>query len=157
VRRISDLELEGSVRWAPEVRWDSPELSGHLDTADACLLPHDYGIQLNNRALAAACVHGVPVIAVGGQPREPALLHEENILLCPPDCPRALAAALRSLMESGALRGRIAEGASALAREHYDWSRAIDRIEDALRVARSTASLSDSHQTPRPQSRVQLS
>ena len=96
----------------------------HLAAADACILPHDYGVQLNHRGFAAAAVQGLPTIAVRGRIPEALLRDGEHLLLCPPGKPEALAEAVSALMGSIELRERLGRGAQNLARACYLWDSA---------------------------------
>ena len=68
--------------------------------------------------------------------RKTFFLHEENIFLCPPRDPEALAAAIQTLMDREELRGRLASGALKLANEWLPWDRAVERTLAALNPRR---------------------
>jgi glycosyltransferase involved in cell wall biosynthesis len=94
----------------------------HYDRAAVVVCPshrEGYGV-----AAREAMAHGRPVIAsaVGG------LLDaiEDGVtgVLVPPRDPRALRAAIETLLADGDLRGRLGTGARAAARERFSWSAA---------------------------------
>jgi glycosyltransferase involved in cell wall biosynthesis len=77
-------------------------------------------------ALLEAMAAGLPCIAtsVGGIPR---LLANEQGLVVPPRDPRALAAAMSSLVRMPDVRKRISENALASVREHYSFEAVADQ------------------------------
>ncbi len=81
---------------------------------------------------------GMAVVATtaGGTPE--AVVHEETGLLVPPRDPEAMAAALRRLASDAALRRRLGATAARVARERFDFSGYVDRLEQCYaRSARS--------------------
>ncbi len=100
------------------------------------MLPFDYGVTLNNSTLAAAATHDLPVIGTelpAGE--DEGLRHRQNIFLCPPHDAQALAAAIRMVIESPALRHTLRLGASALARDWHGWDRTTGRLRSLLEEA----------------------
>jgi glycosyltransferase involved in cell wall biosynthesis len=104
------------VRFLGE-RHDVPAL---LAAADAVVLAsHWEGSPLTvMEAMAAA--RPVVATAVGGVPE--LLHHRRTGLLVPPRSPRALAAAMRQLLDDPALRQRLGNAAAHVARERFDAS-----------------------------------
>ncbi len=128
VRYARERGLENRVTWAGTYRWRSDDVSPWLRAADACVLPHDYGIQLNNRALAAVSAHGLPTAAIRGKIREDALRDRENLLLGPPHAPESLAQMLRCLMDSPELRRTLSGGILQLSADWFDWDKTTDKL-----------------------------
>lgn len=99
---------------------DGKRLATELSACDAVVLP--YELRRPTRALASASAAlldalstGTPVIASRVRALEEFIIDGDNGLLVPPDDPNALAEALRTLRDDGALRGRLREGARATA------------------------------------------
>ena len=105
----------------------------YLYSADACVLPFNDGVTLNRSTLGAAASHGLPIVTTKGMFLESPFIHQQNMLLCPPQDPRALALAIDSLMNSSALCQRLHRGALALAHEWYSWDKAVERTIEALK------------------------
>ena len=121
VRQLPEkLGIAERVTWTGHFDWDSDVGSRYLHAGDACVLPFDYGVTLNNSSLAAATTHGLPVVstelAVG---RDEALEHGRNIYLCRPKRPEMLADAIQLISEDAALRERLRRGSLGLARDWY--------------------------------------
>ena len=123
-----ELGLEDKVVFTGSFPWDSPQASNYLYAADACVLPFDEGVHLNNSSFAAAVTHGLPVITTQGSTLERPFLNRENVLLCSPSSPEALAAAIGNLMDDGVLRQRLHRGSLKLASEWFSWKNATRRI-----------------------------
>jgi glycosyltransferase involved in cell wall biosynthesis len=122
-----DLGIGDKVRWAGSYAWDSADGSFMLRAADAFVMSIDIGVALNNSSVGAAAAHGIPLVATRGKITEPAFRDRENVLLCPPKDPAAMAAAVMTVMDDDDLRCRLAGGARALADEWFSWKRAVDR------------------------------
>ena len=127
-----ELGIEDRVIWFGEYAWDSDEASVCLRAADACVLPLDYGIQLNNSSFAAAISHGLPVITTCGVALEEPFVNEDNVLLCSPKDPAALARAIEHLMDNPELMERVKKGAQRLADKWFSWENAVDHTIMAL-------------------------
>jgi glycosyltransferase involved in cell wall biosynthesis len=126
------LRIENDVVWTGPWDWDSDVSSLYLHAADVCVLPFDGGVRMNNSTFAAAAAHGLPIISTRGSTLERFFLHEENVFLCPPRDPEALAAAIQTVMDRADLRACLASGASKLADEWFSWDRAAERTLTAL-------------------------
>jgi polysaccharide biosynthesis protein PslF len=129
---VKTLGVANKVIWTGEYAWDSDDGSVYLHAADACVLPFNDGVTLNRSSLAAAASHGLPIITTKGVFLESPFIHQQNMLLCPPQDPRALALAIDSLISSFALRQRLHRGALALAHEWFSWDKAVERTIEAL-------------------------
>ena len=130
------LGIADKVTWTGHFNWDSDEGSQYLHAGDACVLPFDYGVTLNNSSLAAASTHGVPVIStklpVG---RDEALEHGQNIYLCRPRDPEMLAEAIQMISDSADIRERLRVGILALARDWHRWETTTARVVEVLESA----------------------
>lgn len=126
------LGIEDRVRWTGAYAWDGTEGSTLLRAADAFVIPIDTGVALNNSSLGAAASHGLPLIGTRPERLELAFRDRENILLCPPGDPQALAEAIETVIDDETLRRRLAQGASELADRWYSWDTAVERTIAAL-------------------------
>ena len=127
------LGIADKVIWTGEYASDSDEASMYLYSADACVFPFNDGVTLNRSSLGAAAAHGLPIVTTEGMSVESPFIHQENMLLCPPQDPRALALALDALISNPALRQRLHMGALALAHEWFSWDKAVERTVEALK------------------------
>ena len=126
------LGVGNDVIWTGQCDWDSDEASLYLHAADVCVLPFDDGISMNNSTFAAAALHGRPIIATRGSMLERIFLDGENVFLCAPRNPEALAGAINTLMERAELRERLGLGALKLSEEWFCWDKAIERTMGTL-------------------------
>jgi glycosyltransferase involved in cell wall biosynthesis len=130
---IKTLGVADKVIWTGEYAWDSDDGSVYLHAADVCVLPFNDGVTLNRSSLAAAASHGLPIVTTQGTFLESPFIHQQNMLLCPPQDPRSLALAIDSLISSYALRQRLHMGALELAHEWFSWEKAVERTIEALK------------------------
>jgi len=121
-----DLRIDDKVTWAGEYKWDEYEASVYLHAADACVLPFDDGVQLNNSSFSSVAAHALPIITTQGEMLEAPFVDRENVFLCPPRNPRAVADAITLLMDNPDLCRRLRTGARNLAQEWFSWEKAID-------------------------------
>jgi glycosyltransferase involved in cell wall biosynthesis len=128
------LGIDDKVIWTGGYAWDSDEASVYLRAADACILPFDKGIQLNNSSFAAAAAHGLPIITTQGATIESPFIPAKNVLLLPPQTPEALATAITTLLDSPALRQRLGQGALQLSQEWFSWKKTVERTITTLSV-----------------------
>lgn len=126
------LGIQEDVTWTGYIEWNSADASRYFYAADACVLPFDYGVSMNNSTFAAAAAHALPIISTHGPILEAPFVQGDNVLLCPPVDPGALAAAIESLIDEPALRSRLAAGALAMRAEWFSWDRATERTMAAL-------------------------
>lgn len=129
----STLGLEGKIVWTGLLAWDDDRASLALSASDVCVLPFDLGISLNNSTFGAAAAHHLPVITTRGAVVEDVFRHGENVVLCPPKDPEALAGAMLALQQDPDLRGRLARGIETMAAEWFSWDRAAERILGLMR------------------------
>jgi glycosyltransferase involved in cell wall biosynthesis len=126
-RLSSELGIEKQVMWTGTFSAETDEASTYLRAADLCVLPFDTGVKLNNSSFSSAAAHGLPIVTTFDDALEPQFIDRENVCLCPPRSPDALARCIETLVEDDALRSRLATGSLRLAKEWYDWESALDR------------------------------
>jgi glycosyltransferase involved in cell wall biosynthesis len=143
VKSLPDvLGIADKVIWTGGFSWDSEAGSLFLHAGDACVLPLDWGITLNNSSLAAASTHGLPVIGTElHQGRDEMLVHGQNVYLVQPRDPAMLAEAMELITECASLRERLRDGIRKLAEKWHRWGPMIDRLIAVLQSARSAASI----------------
>jgi glycosyltransferase involved in cell wall biosynthesis len=120
------------VIWTGPYDWDSQQASVYLRAADACVFPFADGVTLNRSSVAAAAAHGIPIVTTRGPIFEAPFLDFVNMLVCPPNDPQAMAAAIDSLIKRPDLRLRLRAGALQLAEQWFSWDKAIERMIEAL-------------------------
>lgn len=136
VERLSQqLNIDDKITWTGAFNPASEEASMYLYAADVCALPFVVGAQMNNSSLASVAVHGIPIITTKGQRIDSPFKDQENVLLCPPNNPDALASAIDSLITAPELRERLGRGAIELAQEWFSWERALDKTMQLLERA----------------------
>jgi glycosyltransferase involved in cell wall biosynthesis len=124
---IAAMGLEGRVRLHGEV--PAPVLQAMYCQADAFVLPsafEGYGM-----ALAEALAHGLPVVSTTAG-AIPGTVPGSAGLLVPPGDAGALRTALAALLDSPALRSRLAAGARAARAALPSWPQAQARFASAL-------------------------
>lgn len=126
------LAIDDRVNWVGSVAGDGVEVSKYFFAADACVLPFDSGVHLNNSSFSVAVAHGLPIISTRASVVDPAFVDGENVLLCPPKNPAAMADAIGRLMDDAELRDRLAAGARRLAREWFSWERVVEKTLAAI-------------------------
>jgi glycosyltransferase involved in cell wall biosynthesis len=122
-----ELGLNGRVAWTGDFSYDTDAASILLRGADACVLPFDTGVKLNNSSFSSAAAHGLPIITTRDDLLEKQFVHGDNVYLCAPRSPDDLSTAIRALIDDGALRERLAAGSERLAQEWYAWPTAVNR------------------------------
>jgi glycosyltransferase involved in cell wall biosynthesis len=127
------LGIFDRVRWIGE-RDDVPRLLAAADLyCQPNLEPEPFGV-----AFVEALAAGLPVVTVGrGGACE--IVDDSCGVLVPPRDPRALAAALKQLLEDDGRRARLAAAAPARARRLCDPATALRRITDLLAAMTPTA------------------
>jgi glycosyltransferase involved in cell wall biosynthesis len=131
----ADLDLEKRIVWAGHCPSTEPEGGRYLRACDACVLPFDKGVHLNNSSFAAVAAHGLPIVTTAGPDIESPFVDGRNVLLCPTKDVTALTQAMGRLVEEPELRHRLAAGADALTREWFDWDRVVERIQATFGAA----------------------
>ena len=126
------LAIDEKVVWTGDFPWDSLRGSEYLRAADLCVLPFDKGVSSHNSSLAAAMVHGLPVITTRGETLEDVFVDGENVVLCPPKSPEETAKAIETAMDSAELRQKLSTGSLNLAQKRFSWTLAVDQTVAAL-------------------------
>lgn len=123
---IEELGLTSRVTWTDYM--PAAEVSANLLASDICVLPYRDGASYRRGSFMAALAHGLPIVTTrGGKEDEPEgglppMRDGENVMLVPPDDPRALAAAIRRVAATPGLRSELSEGAKKLAAS-FTWDR----------------------------------
>lgn len=110
-----------------------PEVSAALLAADVCALPYRSGVNFRRGTLHAALAHGCAIVTTAPQIETPQLRHGENVILVPPQNPRALAAAIRDLWRQPKARQALGAQAAALAQE-FSWERIAAHTAEFFRT-----------------------
>jgi glycosyltransferase involved in cell wall biosynthesis len=121
------LGIEDLVIWTGYCGNDTDDISVYFRSADACVLPFDAGVYLNNSTFTVAAMHAMPIVSTRPDVLDSGILDGENVVLCPPCEPAAMAAAIESLMDDESLRVRLSRGALQLARERLTWNKAMEQ------------------------------
>jgi glycosyltransferase involved in cell wall biosynthesis len=122
------LGVADRVVWTGDYSFDNEDASLYLRSADACVLPFDSGVKLNNSSFSSVAAHGQPIITTtGADALEPQFRHGQNVFLCPPQSTDALAGAIETVMDDAPLRRRLSEGSLQLAQQWYAWPTALDK------------------------------
>jgi glycosyltransferase involved in cell wall biosynthesis len=117
---ITQLGLSDHIR---ATGFTSPdEVSAALLSLDLCVLPYKDGASLRHGTLHAALKHGVPIVTTRPRVSIPQLVHGENCYLVPPDDPKALENAIRTLAERPERHPDLGRGAKTLA-QSFSWDR----------------------------------
>jgi glycosyltransferase involved in cell wall biosynthesis len=127
------LGIADKIIWTGEYSGTNDAASRLLRAADLCVLPFAKGVHLNNSSFTSAATHGIPVITTRGDDTEEQLVHGENVYLCPPQSPIALADAIRAVVQDAGLRKRLSTGITSLTANWFSWDRAIERTLAACR------------------------
>ncbi|MGH6609532.1 MAG: glycosyltransferase family 4 protein [Burkholderiaceae bacterium] len=127
-----ELGVDELTTWVGAFSAVNDDVAGYIHAADAFVLPFDNGIHLNNSSLATLASYGVPIVTTR-EHTDRALVDQENVLLCPPRDPAAIAEAIRKLMEHPELAAKLRVGALALAREYFNWDTALLRTLNSLK------------------------
>ena len=122
-----ELGIEDRVIWTGFCDADTDLASRYLYAADICVLPFDIGVQLNNSSLAVVTQHSLPVISTRGENLEPEFKHKENIYICPPKDPDAMAEAIEEVLVDSRLRKQLVAGARQLSRDCFSWDEVVRR------------------------------
>jgi glycosyltransferase involved in cell wall biosynthesis len=130
----TDLGIWERVIWAGPVAADSDETSTLLYAADACVLPFDGGLHLNNSSFAVAAVHCLPVISTRSPTTESVFLDHENVMLCSPGRPNDLASAIEEVATNSGLRDFLAVGVQQLANDWFSSEIVLQRTLETLNL-----------------------
>jgi glycosyltransferase involved in cell wall biosynthesis len=133
-----ELGIAARVTWTGEYTAESDEASLYLRAADVCALPFETGVKLNNSSFSSAAAHGLPIVTTFDEQLEPQFENGENVILCQPGSPEALALAIERVMDDEPLRQRLARGSLLLAERWYSWQTATDRTLALLAAPEAT-------------------
>jgi glycosyltransferase involved in cell wall biosynthesis len=128
-QRIDQLQLSARVTITGHCSPD--RASAHLLAADLAALPFTDGASFRRGSLLAALAHGLPTVTTRSTSDEAPssgqwsvagrqLVDGDNVLLVPPSDTAELAGAIERLAADAQLRGRLADGARALA-QNFAW------------------------------------
>lgn len=126
------LGVADRIEWVGHCEPDADDGSVLIRAADMLILPFDAGVRLNNSSFAVASTHGVPIVTTAGPDLEAPFRHGENVWLCPPKDPIALAEAIRILARDTSLRDRLRVGARQLAVDVFSWDRNISATLEVM-------------------------
>jgi glycosyltransferase involved in cell wall biosynthesis len=136
LRHLSvELGIDEQVTWIGDFRCDDVTFPSLVHGVDAWVLPFDDGMHLNNSSFASLASYRVPLIATQGDYQEAAFVNNENMLLCPPKDPVAIAEAIDTLMSDSGLRQRLADSLGSLADRWLSWDSAVARTLATLNPA----------------------
>ena len=138
------LGVGDKVIWTGEYSGMNDTASRLLWASDVCVVPFAQGVHLNNSSFASAAAHSLPIITTRGADLEEQFVHGENVYLCPPQSPKDLAAAIRTVMDDLPLRSRLRAGITQLTAEWFSWDRAVEQTlatcrSDTLDIPRDRA------------------
>jgi glycosyltransferase involved in cell wall biosynthesis len=123
----AELGIEPRLIWTGEYGWKDDLASTYLRAADACVLPFETGVKLNNSSFSSAAAHGLPIVTTTHVALEPQFVHARNVYLCEPQVPELLHTAMAEVMDNAALRQRLGAGALQLAHDWYSWEAAMEK------------------------------
>jgi glycosyltransferase involved in cell wall biosynthesis len=123
----AELGIEPRLIWTGEYGWKDDLASTYLRAADACVLPFETGVKLNNSSFSSAAAHGLPIVTTSHGALEPQFVHGRNVYLCEPQVPEHLHLAMAELMDNAGLRERLGNGALQLAHDWYSWEAAMEK------------------------------
>jgi glycosyltransferase involved in cell wall biosynthesis len=143
------LGIQDEVRFTGYYPSESDHGSLCLKAADLCALPFDEGVMLNRSSVAAAAVHGLPIVTTKGPTLESPFIDRKNVFLCSPRDPRSLADAILLLFSDAQLRERLRTGTLELARDCYSWDRTVERTIVLFHESRNQGNPARSGTIPR--------
>jgi glycosyltransferase involved in cell wall biosynthesis len=147
-KEVGDRRLENRVIWTDFMAQE--KISAHFYASDICVLPYRDGASYRRGTFMAALAHGMAIVTTqsvvttnhdGASSRRtndqnpsriphpsplPLLRDGENVLLVPPENPRAIADAVNRIASNFELRARLQRGALETA-QFFTW----DKIADA--------------------------
>ncbi len=109
----------GGIIWTGSL--PHPEISRIMSACDLFVLPFTDGVSMKRGTLAAALLHGLPILTTRGKRLDDIFVHGENIYLVPRGDADAFADGLLELARCPRLRDRLARGARTLHDAHFAW------------------------------------
>ena len=151
---IAELELTSRVVWTNYI--PASEVSANFLASDICVLPYRDGASYRRGSFMAALAHGLPIVTTrapsvpipllshGFESRDqqsgreqglwlPALRDGENVIMVPPDDPRALADAISRVAAHPELRYKLSNGARELAAQ-FTWDKIAQQHLDLYKL-----------------------
>ena len=125
------LGVADKVTWTSYFPSESEQPSVLLRAADIGVLPFDDGISMHRSTFGVAAVHDLPIISTRGKHLESQFIDGQNVLLCPPKDPQALAETISRLIADPALQKHLREGVRAMTDKYFTWDKCM---EQTLRV-----------------------
>jgi glycosyltransferase involved in cell wall biosynthesis len=119
-------ETNQSVRdGSAEMIWTGslphPDVSRLMAACDLFVLPFTDGISSKRTTLAAALLHGLPILTTRGKQLDDIFVHRDNMYLVPVGDPQSFEDGLMELAQCPELRARLARGARALHDARFAW------------------------------------
>jgi glycosyltransferase involved in cell wall biosynthesis len=126
-----ELGVKNDLVWTGYL--EPQEVSAALLSADMAVLPYADGASFRRGSLLAVLAHGLPIITTAGGDRKvsgdtsdpklwPELLNGENAILVQPGNVAELVSAIEMVASDAELRGKLAQGAAAVA-QFFSWTR----------------------------------
>lgn len=132
-RLVADLERLGVTCDAPGFL-DSDSLRDRLAASHAFLMVRS-GLTTRSGTLGAALACGLPVVGMSGPETAPPITDAGVILVADGDW-EAMADALARLARDPTLQEELSRKSEAVAREHYSWDVACERLLDLVGATR---------------------
>jgi glycosyltransferase involved in cell wall biosynthesis len=126
------LGIAEKMIWTNYFPSDSEQPSVLLGAADIGILPFDNGISMHRSTFGIAAVHDLPIISTRGENLEAPFIDGQNVLLCPPKDPQALAETIVRLISDPELQERLREGARTMTRKYFTWDKCIEQTLKAF-------------------------
>jgi glycosyltransferase involved in cell wall biosynthesis len=126
---IARLGIGDRVAWTGYVPTEG--VSAALIGADIVVLPYRDGISFRRGSLHAALAHGCAIVSTVPRVPIPELVDGANVLLVPPEDPRAVCEAALRMEADEAMRRRIGGGARELAAT-FTWEHIAQRTVDKV-------------------------
>jgi len=121
---VAELGLRDRVHITGYV--PSEQVSAGLYAVDVCVLPFRDGVSFRRGSLMACLAHGRPIVTSLPTLPLPEIEDGRSMVLVEPENPVQAADAVREIAEDPVLRGRLEQGARALA-ARFTWDRIAER------------------------------
>ncbi len=132
LREAPGVGDDGGITWTGPL--SHPEISRIMSACDLFVLPFTDGVSTRRGTLAAALLHGLPILTTRGKRLDDVFVHRENVYLVPQGHTEALADGLLELARCPELRDRLARGARTLHDGYFAWdviARQVARVVEA--------------------------
>lgn len=121
------LGITEKIFWTNYFPYDSEQPSVLLRAADIGILPFDSGISMHRSTFGIAAVHDLPIITTSGKNLEAPFIDGQNVLLCPPMDPQALATTIIRLVSDPELQERLRGGVRTMTMKYFTWDKCIEQ------------------------------